>query len=81
MYQAGSTCAQDADTLARVGITAYRESRYMKKIAKATKAQQRTLTTQDLAAVRGRHNGTIVVENLVQNGVGETDKTGSNGTG
>jgi hypothetical protein len=53
----------------------------MKKITKATKAPRRTLTQQDLAAVRGGHNGTIVVENIVQNGVGETDRTGSTGTG
>jgi hypothetical protein len=45
----------------------------MKKITKATKAPQRTLTQQDLAAVLGGTGGTIIV----QNGVGETGKTGS----
>ena len=49
----------------------------MKKITKATKAPPRTLTPPNLAAVLAGTNGTIIV----QNGVGETDKTGGNGTG
>jgi hypothetical protein len=51
----------------------------MKKITKATKAPRRPLTQQDLAAVLGGHNGTIVVENIVQNGVGGTGKTNPDG--
>jgi hypothetical protein len=54
----------------------------MKKLTKATKALQRTLTQQDLAAVLGGHNGTIIVESLVPNGVGGTgnDPSGSHRT-
>jgi hypothetical protein len=53
----------------------------MKKPIKATKSPRRPLTQQDLAAVLGGTGGTIISENVVANGVGETDKTGSNGTG
>jgi hypothetical protein len=65
-----------ADTLARVGITVYGETRHMKKLTKPTKALRRPLTQQDLAAVLG---GTFTWGSIVQNGVGGTGKTNPDG--
>jgi hypothetical protein len=57
---------------------AYGETRHMKKLTKATKAPRRPLTKQDLAAVLGGNEGTIIVAN----GVGGTgnDPSGSHRT-
>lgn len=54
----------------------------MKKIAKQAKSPHHSITaitTQQLAAVAGGHNGTIIVENLT--GVGGTGLVGVGGTG